>query len=680
MTAPVPPVAKKAAHTIAHLGHTWDDPYTWLQNKQDPEVIAYLEAENAYAKARLAHTQALQEKLYQEMYGRIKEDDSTYPQQKGGYEYYWRVQAGQQYRLYCRRPAGAADEQILVDENRLAEGHTYCRVFSVAISPDNTRLAYTVDLTGAWVFSLVILDMATGQVLADGIDHVAWSIAWAADSRTLFYSVFNTAHRSARIMRHVVGAGLPDALVHDEQDDSMETSIALTNDGQYLLLKMESMSTTEVHFLDAHQPEGSFSVVEPRRPWHEYYVEHHEGMFYIVSNHEAVNFQVFRAPVSQPSQAHWQVFVPHRDDVLLESVTAYRDYLAFSGRRDGLPALYIVPPHASEQAHFVQFPDPVYHFVPVPPLEYNTSQLRLTYDSLVIPQSTVDYDMASRAWNVRKVQEIPSGFDSSQYISERHYAPAADGALVPISLAYRRGTSLGPQTPLLLYGYGSYGYSLPAAFQQERISLLDAGFVFALAHVRGGSEKGRAWYENGRLMHKKNSFTDFIACAEYLVEKGYTSPRKLCAEGGSAGGLLMSAVVNLRPDLFRAVVALVPFTNLITAILDPDLPLTVIEYEQWGHPQDAAAFDYMRSYSPYDNIEPKAYPHIYAKAGLHDLQVPFWDPAKWVARLRATKTDANDLLLVTNMGAGHSGSSGRYNRLREIAEQYAFLIDKVGES
>jgi oligopeptidase B len=678
MTAPVPPLARQVPHTITHLSHTWDDPYTWLNNKEDPQVIAYLEAENAYAKAKLSHTQALQETLYQEMYGRIKEDDSTYPQQKDSYEYYWRVQAGQQYRLYCRRPTGTTAEQVLVDENRLAEGHSYCRVFSVAISPDNTRLAYTVDLTGAWVFSLVILEMATGSVLSEGIDNVAWSIAWAADSRTIFYSVFNEAHRSARIMRHVAGAGTPDVLVHDEPDDSMETGIALTNDGQYLLLTMESMSTTEVRFLEAHQPEENFRMVEPRRPWHEYYVEHHQGTFYIVSNHEALNFQVFRTPAATPSQANWQIFVPHRDDVLIQGVTAYHHHLVFSGRRDGLPALYVVPTHTGEQAHFVQFPDPVYHVVLTAPLEYRTTQLRLTYDSLVIPQSTIDYDMASRAWHVRKVQEIPSGFDSGQYVSERHYAQAADGALVPISLAYRRGTPLGPQTPLLLYGYGAYGYSLPVSFQHERISLLDAGFVFALAHVRGGSEKGRAWYENGRLMHKKNSFTDFIACAEYLISQGYTSPRRLCAEGGSAGGLLMAAVANLRPDLFHAIVALVPFTNLITAMLDPDLPLTVIEYEQWGNPQHAEAFDYMRSYSPYDNIEPKAYPHIYAKAGLHDLQVPYWDPAKWVARLRATKTDASDLLLVTNMGAGHSGASGRYNRLREVAEQYAFLIDKAG--
>jgi len=673
------PRAKTVAYDFEHAGKTYQNPYAWLQNKEDPEVIAYLEAENAYARALLSHTEELQERLFQELRGRIQEDDSTVPERRGEYEYYARYEPGKQYRLFCRRAlAPEAPEEIILDENALAEGRQYTRVFGFEPSPDNRYLAYSVDTTGALVFTLYVKDLQTGEIVAGPVPDTGWSIAWAGDSRTLFYTRFDASHRPDRLYRLKLGLPGEGELVFQEPDDAFPIYIRRTRSGQYLLLTCESASTSEVYYLPAAAPEGEFHLFRPRKPWVRYYVEHHGQRFLIWTDEEAENFKLLEAPVESPGEENWKPLLPHRPDTLITSVQAFARHLVIFERRGGLQQIRISAPDGLSEVRYVTFPDPVYTFTPSENPEFGTDHLRIQYSSLVTPESTVDIHLDTLGWEVKKVQQIPSGYDPSQYTSERLFAPAPDGAMVPISLVYHKDTPLDGSSPLLLYGYGSYGSSQNPAFKSQRLSLLDRGFIFALAHIRGGSEMGRAWYENGRLMHKKNTFTDFIACAEYLISKGYTNPERLAIMGRSAGGLLVSAVINERPELFKAVVAGVPFTNVITAMLSPELPLTVIEYEQWGNPNDPQAFEYMLSYSPYENVRAQDYPHIFVRAGLNDLQVPYWDPAKWVAKLRATKTDSNRLLLITNMGAGHGGSSGRYDHLREEAEEFAFLIDTLG--
>jgi len=678
-STPTAPVARRIPHRFEHLGRAFVDEYAWLQDKSDPEVIAYLEAENAYARAALQHTEGFQEQLFQEMKARIQEDDWSAPEPFGEYAYYWRMEAGRQYRLFCRkRNQPEAAEEVLLDENALAEGHSYCRVAVYEPSPDNSLLAYAVDTTGAWVFDLFVLDLHTGERLSGPIPKTGWGVAWASDCRTLFYTVFDDAHRPFKLFRHAVGDDPSrDVLVYHETDEAFHLRVHRSRSGGYILLVSGSASTSEVHYLPAGEPLADPQIVHPRQPWLEYYVEHHGDRFLIRTNDGAENFKLVEAPVSSPGKDRWREVLAHRADTYLEEVDIFRDHLVAYERRGGLPHIRISALDGTSDVHYVAFPDPVYTYRMAKNPEFDTSVLRFYYSSLVTPESTVDYDMARRTWQVKKQQEIPSGYDPSLYMSERLQAAAPDGSLVPISLVYRKGLPRDGSRPLLLYGYGSYGFSTEPAFDARRLSLLDRGFAYAMAHVRGGSELGRAWYEQGRLMHKKNSFTDLIACAEHLIARGYTSPERLAIMGGSAGGLLVSAAANLRPDLFGAVVAMVPFTNVITAMLSPDLPLTVIEWEQWGNPEDPQAFDYMLSYSPYDNVGARAYPNIYVKAGLSDLQVPYWDPAKWVARLRAQKIDKNRLVLVTNMGAGHGGASGRYDHLREDAQVYAFLIDSV---
>ncbi len=677
-----PPKAKTVPFTFQHLGRTFSDPYAWLQNKQDPEVIAYLEAENAYAKRELQNTEALQESLFQEMKGRIKEDDATVPVRYGDFTYYSRTLTGKQYRIFCRKsihlygPESNLQDEIMLDENKLAERLEYCKVFVYEPSPDNAFLAYAVDVTGAMVFNLYIKDLRTGETIMGPIANTAWSVAWASDNKTLFYIVFDASHRPYQVYRHTVGSQTgDDHLIYHETDDSFNLRINRTRSGSFILLTAASASTSEVRYLPADRPQAEFQLVHPRQHWMEYYLEHQGPNFLIRCNENAENFKLLTAPVTSPGKGNWREVLPHRPDTLLEGMDAFQDYLVLSERRDGLQQLRISGPDGSTGAHYVAFPDPAYALGKGENLEYDTAVLRFTYTSLITPPSTIDYDMADQRWEVKKQLEIPSGYDPSQFNSERLMVTASDGARVPVSLFYKVGLRKDGSAPLLLCGYGSYGYSFDPSFDQKRLSMVERGFVYAIAHIRGGSEMGRAWYENGRLMHKVNSFTDFIACAEALVAQRYTRPERMAMMGASAGGLLVSAVANLRPDLFKAVVALVPFTNVITAMLDRNLPLTVIEWEQWGNPDNPEAFDYMLSYSPYENIGAKAYPHIFAKAGLNDLQVPYWDPAKWVARLRASKIDPNRTLLVTIMGAGHGGASGRFDYLRECAQYYAFLID-----
>jgi oligopeptidase B len=595
---------------------------------------------------------------------------------KGPFLYYTRTEEGQQYPIVCRRPAPDGPEQVLLDVNQLAEGHSFCRLGMFKVSPDHTRVAYGLDTTGAIVYDLFVKDLRSGELLPDRAANLAWSLEWGEDGRTLYYTVFDHAHRPFRLYRHSLGEDTAaDALLYEEPDERYLLNLHKTRSAAYLLLTLFSHDGTEVHYKPAGDPAAPLVLLDARRPKVEYKLEHQGERFLIVTNDGAENFKLLAAPTADPTQR--SELIAHRPDVLIDGADAFADHLVVYERRAGLQQIRISAPDGSG-ARYVAFPEPAYSVAPEGNEEYATGTLRFAYSSLVTPRSIIDYDLGAGRWELRKQEEIPSGYDPALYVAERIEAVSADGARVPISLVRRRDTPRDGTAPCLLTGYGAYGYSYDPSFNTNILSLTDRGFVFAIAHIRGGRELGRAWYEQGRLMHKRNSFGDFIACAEQLVAQGYTAPARLAITGTSAGGLLMSAVVNARPELFGAVLARVPFTNVIAAMLDPNLPLTIIEYDQWGNPHDPEQFRYMLSYSPYDQIEAKDYPHILATGGLNDLQVPYWDPAKWVARLRARKTDGNMLLLRTNMTAGHSGASGRFSRLEETAFEYAFLLKALG--
>jgi oligopeptidase B len=675
-----PPVARMVPRVHTVHGESRIDEYHWLRNRDDPEVLAYLEAENRYTNSVMRHTEPLQELLYQELRGRIKEADLSVPAPQDGWLYYSRTETGEQYPIYCRRrDAAGAEEEILLDLNRLAAGHAYFRMGAFEVSPDHRLLAYSVDITGAEAFTVFLKDLTTGQLLAETIERTSPTAAWANDSRTLFYIVLDEARRPSRLFRHQVGANpVEDVLVHFEPDESFFLDINRSRSGRYLVLDLASHATSEVRYASADQPEEAFQVVEPRRHGIEYAITHHGDRFYIVTNDGASNFRLVAAPVESPGRASWTPALEYRQGVKLDSAESFADHLVIWERMDGLRRIRVL--HlASGEEHLIRFPEPVYTVRPEENLEFTTSVFRFSYTSLVTPASVVDYDMVARTWTVRKQTEVLGGYDPTQYRSERRFAIAADGTRVPVSLVYRMPLERDGMRPLLLQGYGSYGYSFEPAFSSNLLSLLERGYVVAIAHVRGGEEMGRAWYEGGKLLNKQNTFTDFIAAAEHLIDEGYTSPDRLAINGGSAGGLLMGAVSNLRPDLFKAVIAEVPFVDVVNTMLDATLPLTVIEYDEWGNPNDRTAYEYIRAYSPYDNVASRDYPHILVTAGLNDPRVAYWEPAKWTARLRARKTDRNRLLLRTNMGAGHGGASGRYDYLREVAFKYAFLLDVIGQ-
>ena len=676
----VPPVARTVprAHTIH--GETRIDEYFWLRNREDPEVLAYLEAENRYTEAVMRPTEALQERLFGEMRSRIRECDLSVPERIDGWLYYHRTEQGTQYPIYCRRPVGSEDaEEILLDLNPLAVGHAYFRLGAYEVSPDHRLLAYAVDTSGAESFSLYVKDLATGVLLAETIVNVSASVAWANDSRTLFYIVLDEARRPCRLHRHRLGSNpADDALVHFEADESYFMDIGRSRSNRWLLLELASHSTSEVRFVDADTPEQPFRVLEPRRAGVEYSVAHHGDRFFITTNDSAPNFRLVSAPVDDPSRANWTEVLPHRPDVRVDGADAFRGHLAVWERAEGLRRVRVLD-LATGGDHLIAFPEPVYTVRPHDNPEFDTTLLRFAYTSMVTPGSVVDYDMSARSWTVLKQTEVLGGYDKERYRTERRFATAADGTRIPISLVYQLPLERpGGPRPLLLNGYGAYGICYEPAFSSSSLSLLDRGFVIAIAHVRGGEEMGRPWYEAGRLRNKPNSFTDFVAAAEHLVAEGLTSPERLAISGGSAGGLLMGAVTNLRPDLFRAVLAEVPFVDVVNTMLDASLPLTVIEYDEWGNPNDPEAYACIRAYSPYDNIRATDYPHMLVTAGLNDPRVAYWEPAKFTARLRARKTDANRLLLRTNMGAGHGGASGRWDHLREIAFKYAFVLDVLG--
>ena len=675
----VPPVARVEPRANTLHGETRIDDYFWLRDRSDPEVIAYLEAENRFTGAVMKHTEALQEQLYQEMRGRIKETDLSVPEQVDDYSYYTRTETGRQYPIFCRRHVSAeAPEEVLLDQNPLAADHAYFRIGVSEVSPDHRLLAYSVDTSGAEEFTLYIKDLATGRMLAESIGNTSVGVTWANDSRTLFYTLLDHARRPCRLYRHTVGASPTiDVLVYFEPDESFFLDINRTRSRRYLLLDITSHSTSEVRFLNADEPEGEFRVVQPRESGVEYSVEHHDDRFFITTNDSAPNFRLVQAPVARPSKVNWSPVLPYRPDVKLDETDAFRSHLVVYEREAGLRQIRVVE-LASNEEHLVAFPEPVYTFRAHENPEFETTLLRFAYTSLVTPSSVVEYDMRERTWMVRKQTEVLGGYDASLYRSERVFATTSDGERVPISLVYREPLQLDGRRPLLLNGYGAYGLSYDPSFSSNTLSLLDRGFVVAIAHVRGGEEMGRSWYEGGKLLNKRSTFTDFIASAEHLVAAGYTSTDRLVINGGSAGGLLMGAVTNLRPDLFRVVLAEVPFLDVVNTMLDASLPLTVIEYDEWGNPNDPAAYEYIRSYSPYDNIEPKHYPDMLVTGGLNDPRVAYWEPAKWTAKLRATKTNGSRLLLRTNMGAGHGGASGRFDFLREIAFKYAFMLDVLG--
>jgi oligopeptidase B len=672
-----PPQAPRRPTVLSLHGDERVDDWYWLRDRDDPETIAYLEAENAYTDAMTAHTAELQERLYEEIRGRIQETDESAPVPHGGHWYFRRTVQGLQYPIHCRRKGmEAGPEHVLLDENELAEGHEYFRLGVLTVSPDHTKLAYSTDVTGAERYTLRVRDLDSGRDLADEIPNTYYGLAWSSDSRTLFYVRPDEIMRPFQLWRHVVGTDpAEDVCLYEESDERFYASVFRTRSGAFVVLSLESMVTSEVRVLDASQPEGELRIVEPRRQGIEYALDHRGERFVIVTNDEAPNFRLLEAPVDTPGREHWRELVPHREDVRLLGVDAFADYLALYERADALRRIRVVDPNTAEGESLEQ-PEPVYTTRPGENREFETNVLRFQYASLVTPPSVVDYDMSTGERIVRKTEPV-LGYRPEEYATERTWATAPDGERVPLSLVYRRDRPKEPG-PAFLLGYGSYEASSDPEFSSPRVSLLDRGFLVAIAHVRGGGELGRRWYEHGKLEHKRNTFSDFVACAEHLVEEGWTSPAQLAARGGSAGGLLMGAVVNMRSDLFGAVVAEVPFVDVVTTILDESLPLTVIEWEEWGNPTDPRFYELMKAYSPYDNVEAKDYPPMLVTAGLHDSRVAYWEPAKWVAKLRALKTDSNPLLLRTRLGTGHAGPSGRYERWREDAFVYAFVLDALG--
>ena len=668
------------------------DHYDWLRHKESPEVLAYLEAENAYTEAVLKPIEGFQEKLYQEMLGRIQQTDLSVPYRLREYLYFTKTEEGKQYPYHYRR-CGEEDapEELLLDLNELAEGHSFLGLGGFEVSDDNQLLAYSTDTTGFRQYALSVKDLRTGALLPESAERVT-SVAWAADNKTLFYTVEDeTTKRSHRLYRHALGATGPDLLLYEETDERFHVEVERTRSGGYLLLTVTSHTTSEVRFLSADDPFGQFQVIALREDNHEYYADHHPGWppvtseesFFIRTNSGGRTFRLVIAPVQNPGRESWQEIVPNRPDVMLAGIAAFKNHLVLFEREGGLPYLRIVDLAANTgsflgASHRIEFSEPAYNASLGDNPEFDASHVRFQYESFVTPRSVFDYDVRTSERALRKQQPVLGGYDASQYVSERLHAAAHDGTRVPISVVCRRDTPRDATSPLLLYGYGSYGISMPVNFNSNRLSLLNRGAIFAIAHIRGGGELGKPWHDAGRMKQKQNTFTDFIACAEHLIAQHYTCTEKLAIQGGSAGGLLMGAVTNMRPELFHVVLSQVPFVDVLNTMLDASLPLTVGEYEEWGNPQIADDYFAMRKYCPYTNLASKGYPVMLLKTALNDSQVMYWEPAKYVAKLRTLKTDTNHLLLKINMGAGHGGASGRYDYLREIALDYAFLLSQLG--
>jgi oligopeptidase B len=675
---PNPPMAKKVPKTTTLHGVTLTDEYGWLREKGTPEVTAYLEAENAYTDAGTAHTAALRETLYNELLGRIKETDENVPVRDGEYWYYTRTEQGKAYPVFCRKKGtleGA--EEVYLDQNALAEGKKFHALGGMDVSPDGARLLYLEDLTAFREYTLHVKDLTTGRIL-ESIPDVWNGTAWADDNRTFFYTRADAAKRGNTIWRHVLGTPRDaDVKVFEEPNVLYNAGVFRSRSDAFIFIASDGFTSSEWRAIPTAAPTTPPRVIEPRRPGVEYSVEHGGGFFYLLTNDGARNFRIRRAPDRAGVPLEWTDWAPHREDVFIEGVDVFETFAAITERRAGLRRLRIVA-LGGDASHEIAFPDEAYAVFPDKNPEFRSTVFRFAYSSPISPASVYDYDVPTRERTLRKRQEIPSGFDASRYEVHRRMAPARDGVQVPVSILLPKGATLDGSRPLLLYAYGSYGITMEPTFNSNVFSLVDRGMIYAIAHVRGGQEMGRQWYDDGKMLKKMNTFTDFIDVAEYLVKSGYTKPDRLVANGGSAGGLLMGAVANMRPDLFKAIVADVPFVDVINTMLDASLPLTAQEWEQWGNPQDPDAFAYMRQYSPYDNVRAQNYPWMLVMTSLNDSQVMYWEPAKWVARLRTVKTDKNPLYLKTNMAGGHSGSSGRYEHLREVAFRYAFILDAVG--
>jgi len=674
---PSPPTARKQPRVDVVHGERREDDYFWMREKSNPEVASYLEAENAYADGVMKPTEAFQQTLYGEMLGRIQETDVNVPYRQGAYFYYSRTEQGKQYPILCRKfESLEAPEQVTLDVNLLAEGHSFMALGAYAVSDDGNLLAYSTDSTGFRQYDLFIKDLRTGQS-GPAVAPKTGSVAWAADNRTLFYTIEDEAKRHYRLYRHRLGAATPDELVFEEPDEAFNIGVGRTRSRDYLVLGAGSLTTAEARILSADDPTGDWRLLAPRIRDQEYDVDHHDGWFYFRVNDTGRNFRLVKAPVSAPGRESWTEVIPHRPSVMLEGVDFFRAFYVLLEREKGLQRLRLVD-IASGAAQDVPFPEPAYSVFPAANAEFDTRKFRYSYESMVTPRSIFDYDVDTKTSALLKEQPVLGGYDRNQYVSERLFAAAPDGVPVPISIVYRKDTPRDGSASMLLGGYGSYGIPLPVTFSSARLSLLDRGVVVALAHIRGGGEMGKPWHDDGRLMKKRNTFTDFIAAAEHLLARKYTSSDRLVIEGGSAGGLLMGAVANMRPELFKAVVSHVPFVDVINTMLDATLPLTVGEYEEWGNPQEKGAYDYMKTYCPYTNLAARAFPAMLVKTSFNDSQVMYWEPAKYVAKMRTLKTDANPLLLKTNMGAGHGGASGRYDRLHEVAFDYAFVLGQVG--
>jgi oligopeptidase B len=680
------PRAARRHSTALHHGIQRVDDYAWLRAADwqavmrdpallDPAIRAHLEAENAYTKAIMADTEGLQERLFAEMKGRIKEDDASVPAPDGAFAYYTRFVTGGQHPLFCRRARDGGEERVLVDGNTLAKPHAYFRIASIRHSPDHSLIAYAVDTKGSEFYTVNIIEADTDALAESRIADNNGSLEWAADSRALLYIWLDDDHRPRRALRHSIGAESADTVIHEQDDPGYFLGLSTTQDRRFLLLSVHDHETAEISLIDAADLSAPPRLVAPREPEHDYSVDHHDGRLIILTNSDsAEDYRIVEAPVASPGPEHWREIEPHRPGRLILDVVAYKDFLVRLEREDGLPRI-VVRRFDSGEEHEIAFAEEAYALGISAGYEYDTASLRFTYSSMTTPAQVFDYDMSTRARELRKTQEIPTGHDPSLYVTRRVMAPAKDGETVPVSLLYRKETPLDGSAPLLLYGYGAYGMTMPAGFSTNALSLVDRGFVYAIAHVRGGKDKGYRWYKDGKRDKKVNSFTDFIAAGEFLAREGYTSRGRIVTHGGSAGGMLMGAVANMAPELFLGIIAEVPFVDVLTTMLDASLPLTPPEWPEWGNPIESEA-DYrtIAAYSPYDNVQSQAYPHILALAGLTDPRVTYWEPAKWVAKLRELAAGDGLILFRTNMEAGHAGASGRFERLKEVALSYAFAL------
>ncbi|WP_299096831.1 S9 family peptidase [Winogradskyella sp.] len=678
-----PPIAKKIPHELEKHGDVRVDNYFWMKDREHPEVIDYLNAENNYCDSQMAHTKAFQNDLFEEMKARIKEDDASVPYKYNGYWYITRFEKGKDYPIYTRKKESLDNpEELLFDCNKMAEGQSYFKLVGISISPDNKKVSYGIDTTGRRQYTIQVKDLKTHNVYTDSIENTTGSSTWANDNETLFYTQKDPVTlRAYQIFRHKLGSTTEDELIFQEGDETFGTAIYKSKSRKYIIIACYSTLTNEYHILNADNPDGKFEVFQPRVRGLEYSISHYDGHFYILTNKDkATNFKLMKCSETDRALDKWKEVIPHRSEVLLESIDIFKNYLVISERDNGLNKIRIKRWDDTED-YYLPFDNETYTAYTTTNVEFDTETLRYAYNALTTPASVLEFNMKTKAKTVLKEQEVLGGkFNKDNYTSERIWATAEDGTKIPMSVVYKKGLKKDGNNPLLQYAYGSYGSTVDPYFSTIRLSLLDRGFVYVIAHIRGGEYLGRQWYEDGKLLKKKNTFSDFVACSIHLIKERYTSSKHLYAMGGSAGGLLMGAVINMAPELYNGIISAVPFVDVVTTMLDDSIPLTTGEYDEWGNPNDKLYYEYMKSYSPYDNIEAKDYPNMLVTAGLHDSQVQYWEPAKWVAKLRELKTDTNKLYLKTNMEAGHGGASGRFESLKEDAEEYAFLLDLEGIS